>query len=333
VSISGAGARRELSRLRADFRTESAALVRRGLWVLAGKLTPVLAVDHDGFRLFVSTADQHLGRRLFCYPTVSERDIEQAFEVLETIAASRGPVAGRTVVEIGASVGNHTVELVKRYGARGVVAIEPDPDNCTLLRQNLLANNASDQVSLLQVALSDQDGVVELERSPTNSGGHEVLVADAALANGRDRLDTISVPAARFDSLVASGDLDLSSTALVWMDAQGHEGHILRGAKQLLASDVPIVTEYWPEGLRRAGGLDEFHEIVASNYSYVIDLNTRGEGNTRLVPADRLEALERDYGWDRPGDHVDPATDIVLSRAVDESWGPADGGGLTRAAG
>src|SRR5437868_12765945 len=33
--------RRELRRLRADFPTESAALVRRALWVLAGRLTPV----------------------------------------------------------------------------------------------------------------------------------------------------------------------------------------------------------------------------------------------------------------------------------------------------
>jgi FkbM family methyltransferase len=320
VSISGAGARRELRRLRADFRTESAALVRRALWVVAGRLTPVLAVDHDGFRLFVSTADQHLGRRLFCYPTVPERDIEQAFEVLATVASPEGPVAGRTVVEIGASVGNHTVELVKRYGAGRVLAIEPHPANCTLVRQNLLANHASDQVSLLQIALSDQDGVVELELSPTNSGGHEVLVPGAAVNGPRDRLDTISVPAVSFDSLVASGELDLSSTALVWMDAQGHEGHILRGARQLLRSDVPVVTEYWPEGLRRAGGLDAFHEVVASNYAFVIDLDSRGERKPRVVPADRLEGLEREHGWDRPGDHLDPATDLVLSRATDESW-------------
>ncbi len=322
MSISGAGARRELRRLRADFPTESAALVRRALWVLAGKLTPVLAVDHDGFRLFVSTADQHLGRRLFCYPTVPERDIEQAFEVLETIAAPVGPIAGRTVVEIGASVGNHTVEFVGRYGARNVVAIEPDPPNCTLVRQNLLANQVSEQVSLLQVALSDRDGVVELETSPTNSGGHQVLVPGAAVDGFPGRLDTISVPAARFDSLVASGEIDLASTALVWMDAQGHEAHILRGAQQLLGSDVPIVMEYWPEGLRRAGGLDALHEIVASHYSYVIDLNSRGEGKPRVLPAQRLEALEREYGWDRPGDHSDPATDLVVSRAIDEAWTP-----------
>jgi FkbM family methyltransferase len=323
VAISGAAARRELRRLRADFSTESAALVRRALWVLAGRLTPVLAVDHDGFRLFVSTADRHLGRRLFCYPTVPERDIKQAFDVLTTVSTPDGHVAGRTVVEIGASVGNHTVELVKRYGARRVVAIEPDPANCTLLRQNLLANQASDQVSLLQVALSDQDGVVELELTPTNSGGHQVLVPGPAVDGTWNRTETISVPAVRFDSLIASGEVDLSSTALIWMDAQGHEAHILRGAQQLLESDVPIVMEYWPEGLRSAGGLDALHEIVANHYSYVIDLDSRGEGKPRLVPAERLEALEREYGWDRPGDYLDPATDLVLSRAVNESWTPS----------
>jgi FkbM family methyltransferase len=224
------------------------------------------------------------------------------------------------VVEIGASVGNHTVEFVKRYGARNVVAIEPDPPNCALIRQNLLANEASEHVSLLQVALSDRDGVVDLELSPTNSGGHQVLVPGAEPGAPGGRLDTISVPAARFDSLVASGEIDLPSTALVWMDAQGHEGHILRGAEQLLGSDVPIVMEYWPDGLRHAGGLDPLHEIVANHYSYVIDLNSRGEGEPRVLPAQRLETLEREYGWDRPGDHLDPATDLVLSRSTDEAW-------------
>lgn len=323
MAISGAAARRELRRLRADFPTESAALVRRALWVLAGRLTPVLAVDHDGFRLFVSTADRQLGRRLFCYPTVPERDIQQAFDVLATISGPEGPVAGRTVVEIGASVGNHTVEFVKRYGARRVIAFEPDPSNCTLLRQNLVANQVYDEVSLMQVALSDENGVVELELSPTNSGGHKVLVPGGAADGPARRLDTISVPAKRLDSLTASGEVDLSSTALAWMDAQGHEAHILRGAQELLASDVPVVMEYWPEGLRRAGGLDQLHELVATHYSHVIDLDTRGEGNPRLVPAERLEALERQYGWDRPGDYLDPATDLVLSRAIDESWTPA----------
>jgi FkbM family methyltransferase len=320
VPISRAAARRELRRLRADFPTESAALARRALWVLAGRLTPVLAVDHDGFRLFVSTADQQLGRRMFCYPTVAERDIKEAFDVLASIAGPDGPVAGRNVVEIGASVGNHTVALVKRYGARGVVAIEPDPANCTLLRQNVVANHVSDQVSLLQVALSDRDGAVELELSPTNSGGHQVLVADPAVDGPRNRPGTISVPAVRLDSLIARGQVDLSSTALIWMDAQGHEAHILRGAQALLGSDVPIVMEYWPEGLRHAGGLEALHEIVASHYSYVIDLDSRGEGKPRVLPVERLESLEREYGWDRPGDHLDPATDLVLSRAIDASW-------------
>jgi hypothetical protein len=40
----------------------------------------------------------------------------------------------------------------------------------------------------------------------------------------------------------------------------------------VLRSYVPVVPEYWPYGLRWAGGLDLLHSIIAENYSMVIDL-------------------------------------------------------------
>ncbi len=98
------------------------------------------------------------------------------------------------------------------------------------------------------------------------------------------------------------------------MDVQGHEAHVLRGASELLRSDVPIVIEYWPYGLRRAGGLETLHSLIAEHYAYVIDLRSRDEQPPRLLPADHLPRLESEYGWGDGGDHVDPATDLILAR-------------------
>jgi hypothetical protein len=80
------------------------------------------------------------------------------------------------------------------------------------------------------------------------------------------------VPATTVDALVANGTVDLDRTPLVWIDAQGHEPAILRGAQTLLASDVPVLIEYWPQALRASGGLESLEQIVASNYARFVDL-------------------------------------------------------------
>jgi hypothetical protein len=84
---------------------------------------------------------------------------------------------------------------------------------------------------------------------------------------------TIKVQQVRLDDLLVELKVDVRDVGLVWIDTQGHEGHVLEGAKAVLRSQVPVVLEYWPYGLQRAGGLDLLHSIIAENYSTVIDLS------------------------------------------------------------
>ena len=79
----------------------------------------------------------------------------------------------------------------------------------------------------------------------------------------------MDVTARRIDSLAETGDLDLDTVDLVWMDAEGHEGHVLEGARRLVAAGMPVLTEYCPYTLSRAGGLDRFHALVAERYETV----------------------------------------------------------------
>jgi hypothetical protein len=94
------------------------------------------------------------------------------------------------------------------------------------------------------------------------------------------------------DSLVEEGSLDLESLGLAWIDVQGHEGHVLAGAAGLLASAIPIACEYWPYGLKRAGGFDRFHALVSGLRSGFIDLSAP---DATVLPIDRLSALRARY--------------------------------------
>lgn len=313
VTLATARLRRQLGRLRADFPGEVEALARRGVWRVAARFTPVVAVDREGLRLYVSTDDQVLGRRLFVYNRAPETDIQLTFNALRQVPGIAERLNDYKVLEIGANIGSHTVALLKNYGAREVIAIEPSPYNCELLRQNALSNAVSDRVRLLELALSDQDGSVSLEISPTNSGDHRVRVAGGSGNGAEASRATIDVRAARLDSLVGTGEIDLDGVGLVWLDAQGHEAHIFGGASALLGSDIPIAMEYWPYGLRRAGGLERLHQLIAEHYTHVLDIAPPDRSGARLLRADELPALETEYGWDR-SEEQDLGTDLILSK-------------------
>ncbi len=316
VPIAAARLRRQFARLAADFPTESEALGRRAFWRLASRYTPFLAVERDGMRLFVSTSDQTIGRRLFVYHRTPELDIDRAFRTLRAIPGVAARLERCSVLEVGANIGSHTVEWLRHYGADSVVAVEPNPDNCELLRQNVLANGLSDRVTVLPIALSDHEGMVSLELSATNSGDHRVRVEGTTANGAESRRPTIEVRAATLDSL-AGEELDLARIGLLWMDAQGHEAHILHGARQVLESDIPIMMEYWPYGLRRAGGLELLHRLIAEHYSHVIDVSPPHGAVPRVIASDRLAALETEYGWLHQPDQQAPGTDLVLIRNLD----------------
>jgi hypothetical protein len=110
------------------------------------------------------------------------------------------------------------------------------------------------------------------------------------------------------DSLADTGEIDLHDIDLVWMDAQGHEGHILDGAKRIVDLGIPIVTEYWPYGLRRVGALDRLHALIAQRHSVIVDLREP----TVALDANRVAELANRYTASWRGDEVVPYTDLLL---------------------
>jgi hypothetical protein len=85
------------------------------------------------------------------------------------------------------------------------------------------------------------------------------------------------VPATTVDALIGDGTVNPEETPLVWIDAQGHEPAILRGAQRLLESRVPVLIEYWPQGLRAAGGLESLEQLVISSYARFVDLRVSAD--------------------------------------------------------
>jgi FkbM family methyltransferase len=282
--------------------------VRVWTFKLARRVTPLVGVEGDGVRFVVSTRETGVGFFTFVHGAVfDEENVRRLAELLPThtrIASLRGT----TVLEVGANIGTETVSMLVRHGVKHVVAVEPDPENVRLLRANLALNGVEDRVDVHPIALSDTDGTVAFERSPDNWGDHRVRVADAS-APGLFREEgrtVVDVPARTLDSLVDDNEIELAGIDLVWMDVQGHEAHVLGGARKLAAAGIPVLTEYWPYGLARAGALDRFHAMVAENYGTVVDLRAGA------LPAADVATLADHYQHEPSAGGFTAHTDLLL---------------------
>ena len=81
--------------------------------------------------------------------------------------------------------------------------------------------------------------------------------------------------------------VDPGTIGLVWVDIQGHEGRLFRGAQETLRQGMPVISEFWPYGIRRSGlERDAYAEIVRSRFARfaIVDAAT-GRIETRDVAA------------------------------------------------
>jgi FkbM family methyltransferase len=130
------------------------------------------------------------------------------------------------VWDIGAHVGYYTLIAARYVGAQGqVVAVEPLPANLTLLRKHLALNKVGN-VTVIEGALTDQDGVGYLKEGASN---YECFLSNSG----------IPVECFRLDTLVFQKQLP--PPTLMKIDAEGSEGAILRGGLSVLRAFRPVI--------------------------------------------------------------------------------------------
>jgi FkbM family methyltransferase len=212
----------------------------------AGRLTPYVSTRSEtGELFFVRTSDTGIGKRVFAHG--SRKDMKVLAQALD-FARELGVElpAEPVLLEVGANIGTTTVSALRRHGFAAAIALEPSPANFRVLRLNLVANEVDDRVRVIQAAASDREGELRFDVSHHNSGTHRVPRPDAPPLGD----DVITVQAVMLDALVDEGVIDPGRIGLIWIDAAGHEAHVLRGASKLLEAGVPLVTAIkhgWPQ--------------------------------------------------------------------------------------
>ncbi|MGB6414920.1 MAG: FkbM family methyltransferase [Candidatus Cybelea sp.] len=126
--------------------------------------------------------------------------LQRKFEVRESSVASRLLKPGDYAIDIGANIGWYTALFAELVGAAGhVLAVEPEPANAALLKENVRIRHIEQMVTIAEAALGDQECMVKLGLASDQKGDHRVVTD---LANSRR--ETIDVPMVRLDDLASA---------------------------------------------------------------------------------------------------------------------------------
>jgi FkbM family methyltransferase len=147
------------------------------------------------------------------------------------------------VLDIGANIGELTAVAADCVGSSGrVIAFEPSPDNVRQLRERF---GGVAHVDVRHAAVSDRAGSMLLHLDAENAKRHSLYPEIVSVTGA-----SVEVPVVRLDDVVR----EIPHVNVIKIDAQGAEGHILAGARSVLARDRPVVVfELWPAGLAAAG--------------------------------------------------------------------------------
>jgi FkbM family methyltransferase len=219
------------------------------------------------FRIQFDPRDQFIARKLVLYGGYEEKDIELLCSLVKP---------GDHVLDIGANIGLYSLYLSRAVGRTGrVIAVEPDPDNLSLLHKNLEANSC-ENVTVIPCAFGVESGYRELFQREDNRG-------NLSFADLGGTGCSVSISVRRGEEVVA--ELKSRPTAAK-IDVEGAEPLVLSG----LGTRKPdiLLFEFVPQNLKSLGHDPEafLGSLVVEGYTLELidpDSGARTQGSPSAV--------------------------------------------------
>lgn len=221
----------------------------------------------DGYKMYLDVGE---------FFTMYERLIGD-FEPDKRKAISGYLRNGDTFIDVGVNKGDYALLAASLVGPAGkVIAVEPEPENCTWIRKSIEANDFKN-IHLHEAAATEDDGTSRLFLG--KKSGWNSLYAGAGTSD-----DTIDVKTLALDS-IEDGTL---TPRLIKIDVEGAEHRVLAGADGIIDRCRPIlILDIHPHLGADIDAVEEF--FFSRNYhAYAVsDLDTRLHKVPR-VPMDLL---------------------------------------------
>ena len=173
----------------------------------------------------------------------------------------------RTVVDVGANVGQWSSMLLNCVTPEKLIIIEPLPDAFVLLQRKFGKNS---RVQLHNVAVGERESVETLKITRDTTGASLLQPREemrAVIGSNWTITSEVQVKMTTLDRLL----VDLEEVSLLKIDVQGYEKPVLAGARQTLAKTKFLLVElnFMPQ---YDGGswLGEIHEILTRESGFFL---------------------------------------------------------------
>lgn len=135
-------------------------------------------------------------------------------------------LSGKTVIDVGANIGNHTVFFAKVAKARKVYCFEPFKDMFNILKRNIELNGLGEKIRAYNLAVGKSKGKGTMKiRNIANLGMNRVQQD----SSGDVEIDSL-------DNILLSS---IDSVDLIKIDVEGMELDVLQGSRQILQKFKP----------------------------------------------------------------------------------------------
>lgn len=174
-------------------------------------------------------AFDHIGLCINHYGRYESRTLCLIGDYLESINSA---LSGTAALDIGANIGNHSLYFSDLF--EEVLAFEPNPRTFALLKFNIEHVCTKRNINCFNFGLSDQNSEMLFKASTSNVGGSRIVEDPQSDQDG----DTFLIEVKRADDFVELYDKKIS---LIKIDIEGHELAALKGAKNLIEKNNPII--------------------------------------------------------------------------------------------
>jgi FkbM family methyltransferase len=120
--------------------------------------------------------------------------------------------------------------VAAHFGGKAV-AVDPSPTATRMIATEALLNRCTDRIQILQAAVSDVNGALNMLSSGVYSAGY------FKVAKGRSRRDLTQTQSFTIDQMV----YHFGAPSHIKIDVEGHEAAVLRGATNTLTRYSPLL--------------------------------------------------------------------------------------------
>lgn len=170
-----------------------------------------------------------------------------------------------SIIDVGANIGD-SVGLIRTEITSPIICIEGDSFYYDLLKKNL---ESFENVISIQHYLGESDNTISA--SPIHEHG--------TLKLSNDVIDNQKIQIKTLDTLIKETQIDWGNIKLLKVDTDGFDNAIIKGSKNLLKSNKPVIFfEYSEMHLRENGsnGLDIFPFLVSYDYENIMFYEPNG---------------------------------------------------------